>query len=111
MSGRRDRRCRPARLPPWRSSWLLLPWACWSCARPYDRLHYLGPAATLGPVLIVAAVLVRHSSAQACIKAVLISCGRAASSTRSSPTSRPAPPASARPDAATCGTVNGGRAA
>jgi multicomponent Na+:H+ antiporter subunit G len=38
----------------------------------FDRLHYLGPAATLGPVLIAAAVLVRHSSAQACIKIVLI---------------------------------------
>ena len=38
----------------------------------FDRLHYLGPAATLGPVLLGAAVLVRHSSAQACIKAVLI---------------------------------------
>ncbi len=38
----------------------------------FDRLHYLGPAATLGPVLIAAAVLVRHSSAQACIKVVLL---------------------------------------
>ena len=38
----------------------------------FDRLHYLGPAATLGPVLLGTAVLVRHSSAQACIKIVLI---------------------------------------
>jgi multicomponent Na+:H+ antiporter subunit G len=38
----------------------------------FDRLHYLGPAATLGPVFIGAAVLVRHSSAQACLKVVLI---------------------------------------
>lgn len=38
----------------------------------FDRLHYLGPAATLGPVLLGAAVLVRHSSAQACIKVVLL---------------------------------------
>ena len=38
----------------------------------FDRLHYLGPAATVGPALITAAVLVRHSSAQACIKAVLL---------------------------------------
>lgn len=38
----------------------------------FDRLHYLGPAATLGPVLIGIAVLVRHSSAQACIKGVLL---------------------------------------
>ena len=35
----------------------------------FDRLHYLSPAATVGPVLLGAAVLVRHSSAQACIKA------------------------------------------
>lgn len=39
---------------------------------PFDRLHYLGPAGTLGPALIVAAVLVQHSSAAACIKIVLI---------------------------------------
>lgn len=38
----------------------------------YNRLHYLGPAATLGPFLFAAAVLVHHSSAQACIKIVLI---------------------------------------
>jgi multicomponent Na+:H+ antiporter subunit G len=38
----------------------------------FDRLHYLAPAATLGPVLLGAAVLVRHSSAQACIKIVLV---------------------------------------
>lgn len=51
----------------------------WLCAvgvlvmrGPYARLHYLGPAATLAPALVVAAVLVRHSSTQACIKGVLI---------------------------------------
>ena len=38
----------------------------------FDRLHYLGPAATLGPVLIGAAVLVRHSSVQSCIKVILL---------------------------------------
>jgi multicomponent Na+:H+ antiporter subunit G len=38
----------------------------------YDRLHFVAPAAALGPVLIVAAVLVQHSSAQACIKGLLI---------------------------------------
>lgn len=38
----------------------------------FERLHCLGPAATLAPVLIVAAVLVHHSSLQACIKVVLI---------------------------------------
>ncbi len=38
----------------------------------YQRLHYLAPAGTLGPVLIAAAVLVHHSSAQACIKGMLI---------------------------------------
>ncbi len=39
---------------------------------PFARLHYLGPAGSLGPLLIAAAVLVRHSSAQACIKMILI---------------------------------------
>jgi multicomponent Na+:H+ antiporter subunit G len=38
----------------------------------FDRLHYLGPAATLGPLLIGAAVLLRHSSGQACVKIVLL---------------------------------------
>lgn len=38
----------------------------------FDRLHYLGPAATLGPILIAAAVLVNHSSTQACVKVVLL---------------------------------------
>ena len=38
----------------------------------YDRLHYLGPASLLGPLFVGAAVLIRHSSAQACIKIVLL---------------------------------------
>ncbi|HEX4129194.1 MAG TPA: monovalent cation/H(+) antiporter subunit G [Pirellulales bacterium] len=38
----------------------------------YTRLHYLAPASTLGPALLAAAVLVNHSSAQACIKVALI---------------------------------------
>ena len=38
----------------------------------FDRLHYLGPAATVGNVLIAVAVLVQHSSAQACIKGALV---------------------------------------
>jgi multicomponent Na+:H+ antiporter subunit G len=38
----------------------------------FDRLHYLSPAATLGPMLLGAAVMVRHSSAQACIKTALL---------------------------------------
>lgn len=44
----------------------------WLMRDSFDRLHFLGPAATLGPVLIGAAVLVQHSSAQACVKIVLI---------------------------------------
>ncbi len=38
----------------------------------FDRLHYLGPATTLGPMLLAAAVLVHHSSVQGCVKAVLL---------------------------------------
>ncbi len=38
----------------------------------FDRLHYLGPAATLGPLAVGAAVLVEHSSAQAVITVILI---------------------------------------
>lgn len=38
----------------------------------FDRLHYLGPATTLGPLALVLAVLVQHSSAQAVIKVLLI---------------------------------------
>ncbi len=38
----------------------------------YDRLHYLGPASTIGAVSIGAAVLVKESLNQAGIKAVLI---------------------------------------
>ena len=38
----------------------------------FDRLHYLGPATTLGPLALVVAVLVEHSSAQAIIKILLI---------------------------------------
>ncbi len=38
----------------------------------FDRLHFLGPAATLGPLAIAAAVLVEHSSAQAVLMVVLV---------------------------------------
>jgi monovalent cation/proton antiporter MnhG/PhaG subunit len=37
----------------------------------YDKLHYLGPAAIVGPVLIAAAVVVRESFSQAGIKSLL----------------------------------------
>jgi monovalent cation/proton antiporter MnhG/PhaG subunit len=37
----------------------------------YDKLHYLGPAAIVGPLAIAAAVLVRESFGQAGIKALL----------------------------------------
>lgn len=39
---------------------------------PFDRLHYLAPATTLGPLAIAAAVLVAESDAQAKIKSVLV---------------------------------------
>lgn len=39
---------------------------------PFARLHYLGPASTLGPLLLAVAVLVDQSPAEARIKAVLI---------------------------------------
>jgi monovalent cation/proton antiporter MnhG/PhaG subunit len=37
----------------------------------YDKLHYLGPAAIVGPLFIAAAVVVRESLSQAGIKALL----------------------------------------
>ena len=37
----------------------------------YDKLHYLGPAAIVGPLSIAAAVVVRESFSQAGIKALL----------------------------------------
>jgi len=37
----------------------------------YDKLHYLGPAAIVGPVLIAAAVVARESFSQAGIKSLL----------------------------------------
>ena len=39
---------------------------------PFDRLHYLAPATTVGPLAIAAAVLVAESDAQAKIKSVLV---------------------------------------
>jgi multisubunit Na+/H+ antiporter MnhG subunit len=38
----------------------------------FDRLHYLGPATVLAPVLIAAAVAIRYLSAETVIKAVLL---------------------------------------
>ena len=37
----------------------------------YDKLHYLGPAAIVGPLAIAAAIVVRESLSQAGIKALL----------------------------------------
>ena len=37
----------------------------------YDKLHYLGPAAIVGPLAIAAAVVVQESFSQAGIKALL----------------------------------------
>ncbi|HTU20024.1 MAG TPA: monovalent cation/H(+) antiporter subunit G [Gemmataceae bacterium] len=39
---------------------------------PFDRLHYLAPATSLGPLAVAAAVLVAESDAQAKIKSVLV---------------------------------------
>ena len=38
----------------------------------YDKLHYTGPAAILGPVLLASAVVIREGVGQAGIKAVLV---------------------------------------
>jgi monovalent cation/proton antiporter MnhG/PhaG subunit len=38
---------------------------------PYQRLHYMGPAATAGVVTIVAAIVVRESVSQLGVKAIL----------------------------------------
>jgi monovalent cation/proton antiporter MnhG/PhaG subunit len=37
----------------------------------YDKLHYLGPAAIIGPLAIAIAVVIRESLSQAGIKALL----------------------------------------
>jgi len=37
----------------------------------YDKLHYLGPAAIVGPLLIGSAIIVRESFGQAGIKSLL----------------------------------------
>lgn len=39
---------------------------------PFDRLHYLAPATTLGPLALAAAILVAECDAQAKIKGVLV---------------------------------------
>ena len=39
---------------------------------PYARLHFVGPATILGSLGVAAAVLVRNSSSQSGVKAVLI---------------------------------------
>ena len=38
----------------------------------YDRLHYTAPAATLGPLAIAAAIVLRESPSAAGIKALLV---------------------------------------
>jgi len=37
----------------------------------FDKLHYLGPAAIVGPLAVAAAVIVRESLSEAGIKAIL----------------------------------------
>jgi monovalent cation/proton antiporter MnhG/PhaG subunit len=37
----------------------------------HDKLHYIGPAAILGPIAVAAAIVVRESWSQAGIKAVI----------------------------------------
>jgi multicomponent Na+:H+ antiporter subunit G len=39
---------------------------------PYQKLHYLAPAASIGPVLIMIAVLLEEGLKQAGIKAILV---------------------------------------
>jgi multicomponent Na+:H+ antiporter subunit G len=38
----------------------------------FDRLHFLGPASTVGPVLIAAAILVEESFTQAGVKSLVV---------------------------------------
>jgi monovalent cation/proton antiporter MnhG/PhaG subunit len=38
----------------------------------YDKLHYTGPAAILGPAAVAAAIVIREGVGQAGIKAVLV---------------------------------------
>ncbi len=38
----------------------------------YDKLHYTGPAAILGPVAFAAAILIQEGVSQAAVKAVLV---------------------------------------
>ena len=38
----------------------------------FDRLHYLGPAASVGPACVAAAVVLREGLSQAGIKAILV---------------------------------------
>jgi multicomponent Na+:H+ antiporter subunit G len=38
----------------------------------FDRLHFLGPASTVGPVCIAAAIVVSDSLSQSGVKAVII---------------------------------------
>jgi monovalent cation/proton antiporter MnhG/PhaG subunit len=37
----------------------------------FDKLHYLGPAAIIGPLAVAAAIVVRESFSQAGVKALL----------------------------------------
>jgi monovalent cation/proton antiporter MnhG/PhaG subunit len=37
----------------------------------HDKLHYIGPAAIVGPIAIASAIVVRESMSQAGVKAVL----------------------------------------
>jgi multicomponent Na+:H+ antiporter subunit G len=39
---------------------------------PFDRLHYLAPATTIGPIALAAAMLIAESDAQAKIKSALV---------------------------------------
>lgn len=38
----------------------------------FDRLHYLGPASSVGPVAIAAAILIEESFSQAGVKSLLV---------------------------------------
>lgn len=39
---------------------------------PFDRLHYLTPATTIGPLTLAAAVLIAESDGQTKVKSVLV---------------------------------------
>jgi len=43
----------------------------WTIKNSFDRLHFLGPASTLGPLLVAAAIVIEESLATNGVKALI----------------------------------------